>query len=83
MYVISGADPGFGKLGGGGGESKISSEASYIYKRSDYTSAVGAGGGGGGGAVSDFEHIWADLRRIINICKCKFWKEHFFENVWK
>ena len=48
MYVISGADPGFGNGGGGG---KISSEASYIYERSEYTSAGGAGGRGGG-AVS-------------------------------
>ena len=46
MYVISGADPGFGN-----GGAKISSEASYIYGRSEYTSA-GVRGGGSEGAVS-------------------------------
>ena len=40
VYVISGADPGFGN----GGGSKISSKASYTYKRSEYTSAGGGGG---------------------------------------
>ena len=37
MPSYPGADPGFGNGGGG----KISSEASYIYERSEYKSAGG------------------------------------------
>ena len=43
MYVISGADPGFGNGGGG----KISSEASYIYTSEASIYQLGVRGGGG------------------------------------
>ena len=85
VYVISGADPGFGN-GGGGGGSKISSKASYIIQ----AKRVYISWGGGGGALraprnkiefrtpqSESEHNLTNL--FVTFLLRIFWKIFFYD----